>query len=91
MRHAAARVAEIRYLELAELFPPQRVVEQCRQDRAVAFGLDGFLRRRRERLARLMIANRRCRAFAALGFWPLDAFDRVMGDGVLFAEILEQR
>src|SRR6266481_7122397 len=88
MRHAAARVSEIRNLELAELFAPQRVVEQRRQDGAVALRLDGFLRRRREKLAGLMIANCRRGAFAALGLRPLDAFDRVLTDGVLFAEIL---
>ena len=38
-----------------------------------------------------MIAERRRLAFAALGARPLDAFDRVVGDGVLVAEIFEQR
>ena len=90
VRHAAARESEIRNLELAQLLAPQRVVEQCRQDGAVALGLDGFLRRRRQNLARLVIANCRRRAFAALGLGPLYTFDRVLTDGVLFAEILEQ-
>ncbi len=67
MRHAAARVPKIRNLELAKLFAPQRVVEQCRQDGAVAFGFDGFLFRRRKKLARLAIAACRRRAFAAFG------------------------
>jgi hypothetical protein len=75
MRHAAARVREIRNLELAELCAPQRVVEQCRQDRTVALGLDGFLCRCRQKLAGLMIANFRRGAFAALGLGPLNAFD----------------
>jgi len=66
------------------------VVEQCRQYGAVALGLDGFLGGRREKLAGLVIADCRRRAFAALGLGPLDAFDRVLTDGVLFAEILEQ-
>ena len=90
VRHAAARESEIRNLELAQLLAPQRVVEQCRQDGAVALRLDGFVRRRRQKLAGLMIANCRRRAFAALGFGPLDAFDRVVADRVLVAEILEQ-
>ena len=90
MRHAAARMIEIPDLELAELFAPQRVVEQCRQDGAVALCLDGFVRRRRQKLARLVITNCRRRAFAALGLRPLDAFDRVLAEGVLLAEILEQ-
>ena len=46
---------------------------------------------RLEQLARLVIAERRRLAFAAFRLRPLDAFDRVMGDGVLVAEIFEQR
>jgi hypothetical protein len=42
---------------LAELLAAQRVVEQCREDGAVAPGLDGFLGGRREKLARLVIAE----------------------------------
>jgi hypothetical protein len=38
-----------------------------------------------------MIADRRRLAFAAFGPWALDAFDRVVGDGVLLTEIFEQR
>ena len=38
-----------------------------------------------------MIAERRRLAFAAFRPRPLDAFDRVMGDGVFLAEIFEQR
>ena len=38
-----------------------------------------------------MITNCRRFAFAALGPGPLDALDGVMGDGVFFAEIFEQR
>ncbi len=44
-----------------------------------------------EQLARLVIAERRRLAFAAFRLRPLDAFDRVMGDGVLLAQIFEQR
>lgn len=44
-----------------------------------------------EQLARLVIAECRRFAFAAFRFRPLDAFDRVMGDGVLLAPIFEHR
>ena len=37
-----------------------------------------------------MIAKGRRLSFAAFRPWPLDAFDRVVGDGVLVAEIFEQ-
>ena len=46
---------------------------------------------RGEQVARLVVADRRRLAFAAFGLRPLDAFDRVVGDGVLLAEIFEQR
>ena len=91
MRHAPARVPEILDLELAQLLAPQRVVEQRRQDGAVALALMVSVAGRREQLAGLMVADRRRLAFAAFGLRPLDAFDRVVGDGVLVAEIFEQR
>ena len=49
------------------------------------------VRGRGEQFARLMIADRRRLAFAALGPRPLDALDRIVGDGVLLAQIFEQR
>jgi hypothetical protein len=39
----------------------------------------------------LVVAERRRLAFAAFCPGPLDAFDRIVGDGVRLAEILEQR
>jgi hypothetical protein len=86
-------VPEIPHLQLAQLVAPQRVEEQ---DRAVALFLDrfltglGFLAGRGEQVAGLVVAERRRPAFAALGPRPLYAFDRVMSDGVFFAQIFEQ-
>jgi hypothetical protein len=74
MQHAATRVPEVLDLQLAELLATQRVVKQRRQDGAVALLLNGFIAGRSEKLAGLMITNGRHLAFAALGFWPLDAF-----------------
>ena len=91
MRHAFARVPEVLDLQLAQFLAPQRVEQQRGQNGAVALALDGVGLRRGEQLARLMIAERRRLAFAAFRLRPLDAFDRVMGDGVLLAEIFEQR
>ena len=91
MRHAFPRVPEILHLELAQLLAPQRVEEQRGENGAVALALDRVVLRRIEQLARLVVAERRRLAFAALGPRPLDALDRVMGDGVLVAEIFEQR
>ena len=91
MRHAFPRVPEIPHLELAQLLAPQRVEQQRGENGAVALALDRVVRRCLEQLARLVIAERRRLAFAAFRPRPLDAFDRVMGDGVLLAEIFEQR
>ena len=67
MRHAFARVPEILHPQLAQFLAPHRVEQQRRQNRAVAPALDGFLLRRFEQLARLVIADRRRLAFAAPG------------------------
>jgi hypothetical protein len=73
VRHAAPRVPEVADPELAQLVAPQRVEEQGREDRAVAPLLDrpltglSFLAGRREQIARLVLAERRRPAFAALG------------------------
>jgi hypothetical protein len=64
--------------------------EQRRQNGAIALVLDPVLGRSRQEVARLVVADRRRLAFAALGPRPLHAFDRIVGDGVLVAEILEQ-
>jgi hypothetical protein len=66
------------------------VIKERRQDRAIALFLDGLLAGRSQELAGLVIANGRRPAFTAVGLWALDAFDRVVSDCVLFAEIFEQ-
>ena len=91
MRHAFARVPEILDLQLAQLLAAQRMEQQRGEDGAVALALDRVVRRRLEELAGLVIAERRRLALAALRLRPLDALDRIMGDGVLVAEIFEQR
>ena len=69
VRDPRPHVSKILDLELAQLFTAQRVIEQRRQDRAVALFLDGFSAGCREELAGLMVADRRRLAFAALGPW----------------------
>jgi len=49
----------------------------------IARALDGVFLRCGQQFARLMIAKGWRFAFAAFRPRPLDAFDRVMGDGVL--------
>ena len=97
VRHAPPRVSEVLDLQLAQLLAPQRVKQQRRQDGAVALFLHrflaggGVLAGSHEQIAGLVVAERRRLAFAALGPGPLDAFDRVVSDRVVLAEILEER
>jgi hypothetical protein len=56
---------EISHLESAELFAPQRVIEQRRKNGPVALLLDSFLTVRGKQLAGLVIPNCRRLAFAA--------------------------
>src|SRR4051794_15113434 len=91
MRHAFARVPEVPNLELAQFFAAQRMEQQRRENGAVALAADAVVGWRVEQLARLMIAKGWRLAFAAFRLRALDAFDRVMRDGVLLAQIFEQR
>src|SRR3954447_4082189 len=85
MGHALARVPEVPNLELAQFFAAQRMEQQRRENGAVALAANAVVGWRVEQLTRLMIAKSRCLAFAAFRFRPLDAFDRVLRDGVLLA------
>lgn len=91
VRHASAGVAEVSDLELRQFLAPQRVKEQRREDGPVALATDAVILRRIKQLARLVVAKSGRLAFSAFGFWPLHAFDGVVGDGVLAAKVLEQR
>jgi hypothetical protein len=66
------------------------VVEQGGQDCAIALVLEAVTTRRGEQFTSLVVTQRRRLSFAALTPWPLDAFDRVMGDGVFLAEVFEK-
>ena len=62
--------------------------KQRRKDGAIALALDGVLVECDQQFARLVVAERRRLAFRGFRLRPLDAFDRVMGDGVPLAQIL---
>ena len=53
--------------------------------------LERVRRRRLQQLARLGVAERRRAAFIAVRHRPLHAVDRIAGDGVALAEVIEQR
>ena len=89
--HHALPALHVLYAQPAELLATDAVIEQGGQDGAIAHALESIVGRRIEQLAGLGIAERRRAAFIAVGHRPLDAVHRIAGDGVLFAEIIEQR
>jgi hypothetical protein len=78
-------------LELAQFLTPQRVEQQGGKNGTVALALDGVFVGGGQQLACLMIADGWRLAFAAFCPRPLNALDRIMGDGVFLAQIFEQR
>src|SRR6266851_5551342 len=69
----------------AELLAADAVIEQGGEDGAIAHALEGIVGRRIEQLTSLRITEGRRAAFVVVGHWPLDAVDRIAGDGVALA------
>src|SRR5262249_42932885 len=74
-----------------ELLTAQAMIEQRRQDGAVALALERLLWRGVEQGARLRVGDRRSLALVAVEVRALDPVDRVMRHGVLLAEIFVER
>ena len=91
MRHAPALLVEILDQELGQLFAPERVVQQHRQDGPVPFSFQRVAWRRVEQRARLRVAQRRCPAFARFGLRAPNAAHRVVGDRIGLAQVVIQR
>ena len=89
--HDALTAVQVPDPEPAELLAADAVIEQGGENGAVAHALERVGRRRFQQLARLTVAKRRRAAFIAIGHRPLDAVDRVAGDGIALAEVIEQR
>ncbi len=89
MEHAFAAL-DVFHFELAELFAAQAMVEQGSEDRAVALSFKRVWRWRIEESPRLVVGECRCRAFVHVCCGALHAVNRIVGDGVLFAEVVEQ-
>ena len=87
----AATLMNIPHQEVTQLVAPQRVVEQDRQDRAVALGFERLPLRRVEQPARLGVGYGRRLALVAINLRPGHAFDRVDRHGVPFAQVFEER
>src|SRR5216683_1060372 len=90
MQHSLTAL-HVLYAQAAEFLAAYAVVEQGGQDSAIADALEGVVGRRIEQLAGLGITECRRAAFVVVGHWPLDAVDRIAGDRVVLAEIIEQR
>ena len=88
--HDAPALDEVLDLEGAEFRPAQAVVEKDGKDGSVAFPLEGRWVRSVEELSGLVVGNRRGLAFVGPFGGPLHAVDRVDGDGVLLAEVIEE-
>ena len=76
--------------QAAEFLTADAVIEQGGEDGAIADALERIVGRRVEQLAGLGITQCWRAAFVVVGHWPLDAVDRIAGDGVVLAEIIEQ-
>ena len=88
--HDAPALDKVLHLEGAEFRSAQAVVEKDGEDGSVAFPLEGRRVRSVEELAGLVVGNRRGLAFVGPFGGPLHAVDRVDGDGVLLAEVIEE-
>jgi hypothetical protein len=83
MENAAALVLEIPHPELAQLLPPESMIEQGRQNRTVPQSFQGSLGWCHEQLTSLVIGNRRRLTFLAFHLGTLHTLDGIMGYGVL--------
>ena len=63
MRHAPALLAEVLHEQFGQLFAPERVVLQHREDGPVALALECVVGRRCQESARLGVSQRRRLAF----------------------------
>jgi len=91
VRHAAPPVPEVLHRQFAQLFAPQGMVEQGGQYGSVAFHAKRIPSGCIEQLPRLVVAQGRGAAVAAVRFWAFHALDGVVGDGVMVAQGVEQR
>jgi hypothetical protein len=90
MLHAPA-VMKIPYCEGTQLGAARGVVEEQRQDGAIAFGFEALALRGVEHGAHLDIGDRRRLTLITLDLWPRNAFDWVVRDGVALAEAFKER
>jgi hypothetical protein len=81
---------EVLDLQGAQFGPAQAVVEENGEDGPVALALERLGVRSTEELAGLVVGDGRCLALVGPFGGPLHPVDRVDGDGVLLAEVIEE-
>ena len=77
--------------EAAELLAADAVIEQGGENGAVTHPLERFGGRRVKQFASLTVAKRRGGTFVAIGHRALDTIDRIAGNGIALAKVIEQR
>ena len=87
----AAAVVDVADVEMAELGAAQPVVQEHREDGAIAQALEGCLRGGLEQRAGLPVTERRRAAFVGAFLRPGDAVDRIDGNGVALAKVRKER
>ena len=91
MQHPFA-LLQIAHAQRAEFLAAQPMVEERRQDGAIALAFERRRWRCLEEHAGLLITQGRRQAFVGIeDFGPLHAFDGIVHHGVALAEILEER
>jgi hypothetical protein len=89
--HDALTALHILHAQITKLLAADTVIKKRGQDRAIAHALQRIFGWRFQQRSRLRIAERRRAAFVAVGQGPLNAIDRIAGDGISFAQVIEQR
>lgn len=84
-------VLDVSDSELGELLAAKAVIEKCGENRPIPCPLQALLIRRLEELSGLAVAERRSFAFVGAFGRPFDAVHGIVGHGIPFAEIAEQR
>lgn len=89
-RSGTVGLRKVLHLQSGEFFTSQSMVEEDRKNRPVPLAFERVRQRSLQKLARLGIGEGRC--FSNLGLNPraFDTFHRIVGDGVLMAQIFKQ-
>jgi len=77
--------------QIAKFLAADAMVEQGSQYRAIPHTLQRVRGRDLQQLPRLRVAQGRCAAFIIICHWSFHTIDRIAGDSIALAEIIEKR